>query len=71
MGDLALISGKIDLAIASFEACNDLSSLLMIYTGLGRKDLLEALAMKAESLENYNISFISYFTLVSKAEDVH
>lgn len=63
IGDLALISGKIDLAIECFEACDDLSGLLLIYTSLGLKDKLRALAKRAEDLTKANIAFACYFQL--------
>ena len=58
------MSGKIALAITCLEASNDLGGLLLIYTSLGKKDKIEALAIKAEESTKFNISFICYFTLV-------
>jgi coatomer subunit beta' len=63
IGDLALISGKIDLSIECLEACDDLSGLLLIYTSLGLKDRLKHLAKRAEDLTKTNIAFACYFTL--------
>jgi len=66
IGDLALISGKIDLAIQCLEASDDLSGLLLIYTSLGMKDNIKKLAKRAEELTKANIAFACYFTLVKK-----
>jgi len=63
IGDLALISGKIDLSIECLEACDDLSGLLLIYSSLGLKDKLRSLAKRAEDLTKANIAFACYFTL--------
>jgi len=67
IGDLALISGKIDLSIECFEACDDLSGLLLIYTSLGLKEKLRNLAKRAEELTKANIAFACYFQLVIKS----
>ena len=64
IGDLALISGKIDLAIECLEACDDLSGLLLVYTSLGLKEKLKNLAKRAEDTTKANIAFACYFTLV-------
>ena len=43
VGDVALLQGKIQLAIQCFKNCDDLGSLLLIYTSLGLKNELKEL----------------------------
>ena len=64
VGDIALINGKIEMAISCFQACDDLSGLLLIYSSLGLKERLKQLAKRAEELTRTNIAFICYFNLV-------
>jgi len=63
VGDIALISGKIEMAISCFQACDDLSGLLLIYSSLGLKERMKTLAKRAEELTRTNIAFACYFTL--------
>jgi len=63
VGDIALISGIIDMAISCFEACDDLSGLLLIYSSLGLKERMRKLAKRAEELTRTNIAFACYFQL--------
>jgi coatomer subunit beta' len=48
VGDLALHNGQIPLAIECFKNCQDLGSLLMIYSSLGLKDQMRQLGELAE-----------------------
>ena len=53
------------MAISCFQACDDLSGLLLIYSSLGLKERLKQLAKRAEELTRTNIAFVCYFNLVN------
>lgn len=63
VGDIALLNGKIELAIKCFNASEDLGSLLLIYSSLGLKNEMRELAVKAEDLMRMNIAFTCYYIL--------
>eukprot|EP01015_Nassula_variabilis_P027077 TRINITY_DN5486_c0_g1_i20.p1 TRINITY_DN5486_c0_g1~~TRINITY_DN5486_c0_g1_i20.p1 ORF type:complete len:329 (+),score=83.77 TRINITY_DN5486_c0_g1_i20:67-1053(+) len=63
LGDLALIQGKVKVAIQALEASEDLSGLLLIYSSLGMKDGLRKLAEKAQATTKTNVAFTCYFLL--------
>lgn len=64
IADLALINGKIDIAIKCLKASNDINGLFLIYSSLGLKENLRELAQKAEETLRINIAFSSYFLIV-------
>ncbi len=62
LGDLALVTGDFDIAEKAFWSCEDMNSLLLLYSCLGDRENLLKVAEFSEKQKHYSVSFMAYWT---------
>jgi coatomer subunit beta' len=68
LGELAMSSGKLDVAGECLRHAKDLSGLLLLYSAVGDAEGLEKLSVSARENGKNNVAFVSLF-LLGKVEE--
>ncbi|XP_024518883.1 coatomer subunit beta'-1 [Selaginella moellendorffii] len=68
LGELAMSSGKLDVAEECLKHATDFSGLLLLYSSLGDKEGLESLSSLAKDQGKNNVAFVCLF-LLGRLED--